>query len=502
MKKYVRYYPSDTSTITNIEQYVDLRRSMSNPVDMMIGIVYENEDVKQSSKVIEALLSDPLAAHNETWLAQIKLRDKSCAAIFTFKDHSPVNPLPESFQRTASAFAVPSPILSKDHRQVFPDIFPLLTQNELTILELPEISMANKYATDCQFIIYVTNQFSSESVALPTATQDKVLLTIIDNEEYSPISVESSPVSFDREYKILRHAVKINSALAMRGIEKFLKLDTQASTEYFDSLQKSNIIELSKFLQWFLRSDVLSSWQVRVIRKAISRENISQDSLKATREDLKTHAINECSVQMHSELQHNFIPQTTEFFRKKLSWWKLYLKNDNVEYELKDFFGAHFMNNSIENFNYVKGQVEAKLGLKTNPDSFTPENPLQSLKQDVLNRRILLEVQLVVYASILSAFVYYQLPLTALSLVGYFWFGIHSQTAIAITSLGWVIGFNHVLKAWHSFTKQWLLRLFDEVRVVISKDCIDQGLLPELDNSYGKAKELASVKAEVLKALE
>lgn len=475
---------------------------MNKPVNILVGIVYENDEVKRSSKVIEALLADPLAAGNESWLSDIKQRDRHRPALFTFKDTSPELKLLDTFQRSASTFAVPSPILSKDHRPVFGNLFASLPQNDLIILEFPDLSVATKIAPSCLFLVYVTDQISSDITKLPTATQDKILLTLIDNTEYSPVSVESSSVSFDQHFQILRHTVKVNSTLAMGGIEEFLKFDTQASSQYFDSLQKSNILELSKFFQWFLRSNVLNQWQLRVIRKSIARDDISQDSIQAIRENLRANSISECSSKMHADLQQNFIPQTNDFFRKKLSWWQLYLKNDNVEYLLKDFFGAHFMNKSIESYNYVKGQVNAKLALDQSADAFVPANPLQSLKQDVINRRVLLEVQLVVYSCILSAFVYYQLPLTALSLMGYFWFGIHAQTAIAITALGWVIGFNQVLKAWHSFTKEWLANLFDEVRVVVSRDCIDQGLLPELNNSYGKAKELASVRAEILDALD
>lgn len=502
LKKYVRLNPSDTTTHAHIEQYVELRRSMDKPVDVLVGIVYQNDEVRLSSKVIEALLADPLAAGNESWLTEIRLRDRQQSAIFRFKDASSELNLPENFGRAASAFAVPSPILSKDHRQVFGDLFAPLPQNDLCLLEFPDLSVASKVAPACHFLIFVANQIPSAVEALPMETQDKILLTIVDNTEYSPSSVESSPVSFDQDFKILHHTIKINSDLAMSGIDKFLKFDTQASTQYFESLQKSNLLELSKFVQWFSRSSVLREWQLRVIRKAISRGDVTQESIQATRDSLRTNTIAECSSMMHAELQQEFIPQTTDFFRKKLSWWKLYLKNDNVEYAIKDFFGGHFMNKSIEHYNYVKGQVNAKLDLEQTSDTFTPVNPLQSLKQDIINRRILLEVQLVVYSCILSAFVYYQLPLTALSLVGYFWFGIHAQTAIAITTLGWVIGFNQVLKAWHSFTKEWLGNLFEEVRVVISKDCIDQGLLPELNIRYQKAKELASVRAEVLEALD
>lgn len=502
LRKYVRFNPSDTSTNANIAQHVELRRSMGKPVDLLVGIAYQNEQVKQSSKVVEALLADPLAAGNETWLAAIKGRDRHHSAVFKFRDSSADSNLPETLLRAASTFAVPSPILSKDHRQVFGDLFPPLPQNDLCLLEFPDFSEAAKHAPACHFLIYVTNQIPTGVESLPLAAQDKVLLTVVDNTEYSPSSVESSSVSFDQKFNILNHTVKINSELAMSGIDQFLKFDTQASSQYFDALQKSNILELSKFLQWFLRSSVLSEWQLRVIRKQIARGDVSQESIQSTREYLRTTAIAECSSKMHADLQQNFIPQTTAFFRHKLSWWKLYLKNDNVEYEIKDFFGSHFMNKSIENYNYVKGQVNAKLDLGNSPDTFTPVNPLQTLKQDVINTRILLEVQLVVYSCILSAFVYYQLPLTVLSLVGYFWFGIHAQTAIAITTLGWVVGFNHVLKTWCAFTKEWLTTLFEEVRVVISKDCIDQGLLPELNTSYETAKDLAGVRAEVLRALD
>ncbi|KAF5213267.1 hypothetical protein E0198_000784 [Clavispora lusitaniae] len=503
LRKYMRWYPSDTITQANIENYIELRRS-NGPVDLLVGILYESDDVRSSSKVVEALLADPLAAGNSVWLDQIEQRDKSHSNLFIYKDAPVTLALPDAYQRKVARFEVPSPILSGDYRPTFEEQFGPSPQNNLCLLEISDCVNASKLAHVCHFFIYVTKQISSTADTLAKETRDKILLTLVDNSEYSPASVESSPVCFDMDFHVLHHAIKIDSVLAHDGIRQFLERDTEAASEYFDSLKKSNIIEVSKFLQWFLRSDVLCQWQLHVIRSEIARDNILRETLESTREKLKATTIAECSSRMHADLQQKLIPETTEFFRKKLPWWKLYVKNDNVEYALKDFFGTHYMNKSIENYNYIKGQIVAGLRgqNKNTSESFSAVNPLQELKSDLINKKISQEVQPVVYSSISSAFVYYQLPLSVLSLVGFFSFGIQLETAIAITALGWVIGFNHVSKEWHAFTEKWLRGLFEETRVAISRDCIDRGLMQELNRGFENASELAHVRSQVLQALE
>lgn len=507
LRKYMRWYPQDAVTYATIQTYVDLQRNMNRTQCLLVGVVYENEQIKGSSKLIEALLADPLSSGNEKWFSQLETRPRDVNNMIAFPDEEQAELLlPEAFQRTTNKLTVQSPVLSADYRSVFPEVFePLESKlNNLILLEINRDGDIAKLVDVCHFYIYVTREFSTLMDSMPRHVQKKILLTVVDNSEYSPLSSEISPVTFDMNFNVTHHAVKINSTQMVQGVHDFLSQGTKAGAEYFDFLQKSNILEVSKFLLWFLRTENLSEWLFHIIRDEIAQNTLLEQYIRKVYEDLRLNSVASCSSSMHSELQKDFIPNTDKFFRQKLRWWMLYFKNDNVEYALKDYFMANFMPKSVTAYNYVKGQLVARLQeqkFAKYPNTFEVTNPLEAFKLKLINERILLEVQLVVYTSIVTALVCYQLPLTFLSLVGYGWFGIQGQTAAAVSTLGWVLGFNQVSKQWHEFTKKWLSQLYDEVRLVISKGCIDNGLLKELNAQYEGAKDLARIKREVAEAL-
>lgn len=507
LRKYMRWYPQDAVTYSTIQTYLDLRTSLSRTQSLLVGVVYENDRIKSSSKMLEALLADPLATNNEQWFSELERRPRDINNMIAYshqKDSELL--LPESFQRTTNKLSAQSPILSADHRPTYPQALTHSESkpNDLILLEVNREADVSKLVDVCHFFIYVTGEFSTLMDMMPRYVQKKILLTVVDNLEYSPLSSESSPVTFDTKQNVTHHAVKINSTKLLQSTHDYLEQGTRAGSAYFESLQESNEIELSKFLLWFLRTENLSEWLFKVIRDEIAQNTLLEQYIKKVYEDLRLNSLASCSNSMHEELQKSFIPQTNEFFRKKLRWWKLYWKNDNVEYALKDYFMANFMPKSISGYNYVKGQLVARLQEQKYakyPNSFDHSSPLEAFKQNLINERILLEVQLVVYSSIMNAFITYQLPLTVLSLVGYGWFGLQAETAMAVTALGWVIGFNQVSKQWYEFTHTWLQNLYEEVRLVISKGCIDNGLLKELNARYEGAKDLARIKREVAETL-
>lgn len=473
-----------------------------------MGIVYENHNIKASSKLLEALLADPLASGSNIWFQALESRPRDVNNLVTISSEDLVELLlPEAFQRTTNKIIAASPVLSAAYRSQFGEIFKSLESkpNDLVLLEINSDADVPDLVDACHFIIYVSREFSTFLETLPRPVQDKILVTAIDNHEYSPLSTEASPATFDTNNNVTHHAVKINSEKLVQGIHEYLARGPKAGSEYFDDLQSSNILELYKLLLWFLRTENLRDWLLQVVREEINHNTLLEQYIRNVHDDLRLHAVAECSSNMHAELQNDFMPSTNNFFRKKLRWWMLYWKNDNVEYALKDYLMSHFMPKSISAYNYVRGQLVARLQEQKYadyPDTFNVSNPLEAFKQKLINERILLEVQLVVYASIVSAFVYYQLPLTVLSVLGYGWFGIQAQTAVAVTSLGWVLGFNQVSKQWHEFSDKWLAQLYEEVRLVISNGCIDNGLLKELSARYERAKDLARVKREVVEAID
>lgn len=508
LKKYLRWYPQDTVTYSNIQTYLELKRNTNRTQSILVGIIYEAEAVRQSSKFLESLLADPLAAGNEKWFRDVEARSKKDNNLVAFKgaEHEELF-LPGAFERTVARFELPSPVLSADYRQSFSEIFPAAESpaNNLVVLEINRDADVSKLTDVCHFFVYVTSEFSTLMDGMPRHVQKKILLTVVDNGEFSPLSSESTAVTFDRTQEVTHHAIKINSKLSHHGINEFLQKDTAASSTYFDAVLNSNVLELAKFLLWFLRTENLRDWLFHVICTEIAANNLSDVRIKQVYDDLKLHAVAECSSGMHAELQQNLMPETTSFFRQKLRWWMLYWKNDNVEYMLKDYFSAHFMNRSIEGYNYVRGQLTARLQEQkyaVYSDHLTVDNPLQAFKSKLINERLSTEVQPMVYSSLVSALMYYQVPISVLSLFGYLWFGIQGESAFALGLLGWVLGFNQVSREWDAFTKKWLSDLFEEVRLVIGKGCIDNGLLKELSTRYEEAKRLAEIKRQVLEELK
>ncbi|GEQ71173.1 hypothetical protein JCM33374_g4854 [Metschnikowia sp. JCM 33374] len=509
LKRYLRWFPQDLATGSDIDTFFTLRRNLSRANNVVVGIIYENEKTRTSSNIIEALLADPLAGGSETWYRQLETRDKSENNIFTYKDQDVAQSLPEAFSRASHNIVSRSPVLDAETRPKFPSVLAdqVSTPNYLQIVEVNKDEDVQKVADGCSFYVYVASDLSSLMATFPRHVQRKILLTVVDNQEYTPRSLETTPVPSLRDSEVTQHVVKVNSKALAHGIDAFYKLDTEAASQYFESIQASNMLEVSKLLSWYVRTENLRDWTFGLIKTEISTDTLSETQIRDVYDDLRLDTLVKGSRQMHEELQETFIPETEAFFRNKLRWYKLYFQNDNVEYAVKDFFSAHFMNKSIDSYNYLKGQLVARLQEQkfanyTENSRFQLNNPLQEYKANLINNRIPEEIQSVVYSSLISAFVYYQLPLSILSLVGYVWVGLDLQTSVALAGLGWMLGFNHVSKAWHEFTGTWLKTLFEDIRLVISKECMDEGLFKELNTRFEDAKELAKIKQLVISDLE
>lgn len=473
-----------------------------------MGIVYENEYIQNSSKILQVILADPLSAGSQTWYQQLENRSRIQNNLVCHPtcEESHLQ-FPESFTRSIQLYKIPSPFLSGEMRSRFDSVLlPLNTvANNVLFLEINKPEEVAKLIDVCHFYIYVASDLSNSKGSLPKQIQKKILLTVVDNAEFTPRSTELTPIAFPQE--VAQHVVKIDSSGLDLGIKYFYKYDVEGASKYFDSLQESNILEASKYFLWFLRTENLRDWLLSIIRTEISTNKISEARIEAVYNDLRLSSLVQCSNAMHAELQKDFIPLTDAFFKQKLSWWKLYLRNDNVEYALKDYLNQHFMPKSIDSYNYIKGQLVARLQEQkfanyTETDKTQLDNPLQVFKANLINNRVPSEVQLAVYAALVSALVYYQLPLSVISLLGYLFFGIQAQTAGAIAALGWVLGFNKVSKEWLEFTKLWLGQLYEEVRLVLSRDCINNGLLKELNMRYEAAQDLSRIKQQVVDDLE
>lgn len=500
---YKDQFPKDQATISAINNFQLLSRRRNEIQNIKIGIMYDNEEIRSNSKVLESLLSDPLAEGNKLWFDEISSRNKSELNKFIYESQE--NGIKEEENSAFHIYKVKSPILSSIYRSSYTETLDGTkpnVSNEIEIIELNNIEEVN----DLDFIINVTNSLSAtlSNQSKPKSIQNKTLLTIVDNPEYSPSSIESSPVTFDI-HNFENHIIKVNSQLANSGTVDFLKYDTKVSDEFIDSIKNSNIYELCKAIGWYLRTDNLTRWTLSTIKHNLLTSASSVQSLSSLYKEIKNDDIKNFIESVHSELQYDFIPKTDKFFRKSLSWWKLYLRNDNIEYDLKDYFSKNFMTKSIENFNYSKGLIVNKItNGDMNEESTSPstlQNPLMNLKNEIINEKVSTEIQPHIYKIIGTALINYQLPISILSFLSYQYFDFSLNSAIALSLLGWIVGFNYVSKKWESISRNWLTNLYETIRLSLNRDCIENGLLKEANLKFEEELKFVTLKTEILKGI-
>ncbi|CCG21635.1 hypothetical protein CORT_0A12500 [Candida orthopsilosis Co 90-125] len=484
LSNYQSSFPQDKQLNKDIAALKHLIVNRHEPHAFNVAILYESPEVRRSSKIMEVLLADPLASNNRVWFERIRRRHG--LARFFFGEYTK-----DLIDEDDVEYQIPSPVLSGLYRNTFHQETPEVP-NDLIIEEFENAIQLESSASDCTYVIYVTQQFKYVTTELPASIKDRLLLQVIDNTEYSPSSSESSPLSI--EDGIQTHLIKINSNLAYSGIAQFIERDVHAADEYIDSMTKSNVYELFKFVDYFSRTESLTSWYLsKVIDSVSSKIKIANTAINEGSDVVKSD-IDQFGQMVNAELQYEFIPETTNFVQKKLSWWKLYYKNDNVEYDLKDFFNKHFMNKGIENYNFLRGKILL--------NDEVVKNPLFDLKDEVINKRLNSEVQLQVYSILSKAFIYYQLPISVIAAFAYQFFDFSGNACIALFSLGWILGFNQVSRDWINFMNKWMNQLFEEVRITIGSKCIDDGLMRESNDQLIKINTENNMRQKILYEIE
>lgn len=491
MKEYKKYFPRDKVSNSLIESYQRLHTYPQETIK--IGVIYHDNDIRQNSRILETILADPLASNNQVWFDEISTRDKTQNLRFEYSTEPDIN---------QNRYSIPAPVLGSVSRPSYMIPNTSVTLNDVVLYEINNLETFTNFHT-CHFFVYVTDKITS-TIKLPETIGDRILVTVIDNNNFTPSSSESSPFP-DRQDGTVR-IIKIDSEKSFSGITDFLINDTKASNNYLQSLVDSNIFQLLKIFGYNLQIDKLINWNLSKLINKLSHDEITLESLEKLYVYLKTQKINDFSSKMHHELQNEFIPLTTSFFNKKLRWWKLYVKNDNVEYDLKDHFNVNFMPKSIENYNFLRGKIISELQNHNYGDYHVKQddisNPLIELKRTLISSRITTEIQSQVNSNLFYGMLYYQLPISILAVGSYTLFDFTLNGSGAIFALGMVMGFNYVLKNWEIFTKKWLQNLFEEVRVCIDRDCVENGLLKELTSSYNEEKLLIEIKREIVNGIK
>lgn len=470
LNNYKSSFPEDFTINEDITKYINLNKHRLETQLLKIGVIYANEETRTNSKLIEALMADPLASGNEIWFDKIVKRK----SLGTFVYNETVEVDEESGE-----FRLPSPILSGNYRNKFQQ--QIESANDLIIEEVSDIANTSDYV----FLINVSNELKNTDYCKDV--ENRILLNVLDNCEFTPHSSESTPVTFASGSH--SHLIKINSQLAYNGISEFISKDVLATDTFINSMTNSNIYELYKAINWFSQTQVLQQWLLHNIKFKI-KQRISTAAAPEEINDISNMEIARFTDLVNTELQDEFKPKTTSFFRKNLIWWKLYYKNDNVEYDIKDFFMNHFMNKSIENYNYLKGKIS--LG-----EADVIDNPLLKLKNKVINKGVAEEIQPFVYRALATAFLYYQFPISLISFCGYQYFGYGANECVALATLGLVLGFNQVSKVWTNFTDRWLNNLFEEIRICLGKECIEDGLLKQSNLQLDKDIKITLLRQEI-----
>ncbi|KAJ9100150.1 hypothetical protein QFC19_005683 [Naganishia cerealis] len=473
LQRYKNTFPEDKGATKSINEYLHHRKT-GNIKELRLGIKYSSAKVAHLSRIIEAILAEPLAAGNQEWLRDIAQRDRSKNATFRFSQEVNVD-------EETNTFSVPSSMLSAEIRPVFSEI--LGAPEQLQDIELVEL---NELTESCVLELLVT-----DSVIV---SGERANAVVVDNSEYTKASLQKSPVSFSK-FTPSQNTIKVDSSLYLEAVEAFLKHDTKATDTFVSGLQNSNIYELQKLLSWYLRPLVTQRLLLNDIVSRVEANNYEVEN------DLPEYIISQFRTDAHGELQRDFEPNLAFFFKRKLPWWKLYLKNDNVEYELKDYFSKNFMNKTIEAYGYTRGRIVTSL---QNQNGQKPtenfENPIYDLRQSVIEDRISAEIQPQVYARITQALLFYQVPLTAIAFLAYWHFDFTANAALALTSLGIVVGFNHVSKHWTKLQKKWRQVLYNDIRECIEGPCQNQ-LLKELAWQLNQRNLRNKVRSATLESL-
>lgn len=488
LKQYQQWFPQDKAASALIQSYERLQVYPQETIT--VGIVYHDDAIKQQSRIIETMLSDPLASGNKQWFNEIVNRSKQDNNKFQY------NLEPDIINHN---YRLPIPVLKASTRPSYMNQNSAITQSDIEIYEINNIETFDNFNT-CHFFVYISEELTSPR-RLPELVADRILMTIIDNSDFTPSSSESTPIILKRDGS--SHIIKINSDTSFRGIMDFLDNDIEALSNYLKSLVESNMFQVLKVLGYNLRVENLITWNLTKIITIIKQDEIRLNELEDSYQDLKDRQITEFSSLMHQELQQRFIPSITQFFNKQLRWWKLYLRNDNVEYDLKDFLSVNFMPQSIESYNVMRGKIINHLQNHqyVNYSKLEPQqvsNPLLVLKNDLINFRIRNEIQPVVSSALFHGLIYYQLPVTLISVAGYQLFDISLNGTLAIFGLGIVMGLNNVAKSWESFVKSWLKTLNEEIRICLDRDCMENGIFKELSHRYTLEKNIIQVKAKII----
>lgn len=179
----------------------------------------------------------------------------------------------------------------------------------------------------------------------------------------------------------------------------------------------------------------------------------------------------------HNELQTTLKNGWTELFRKRLPWWKLYGKVDDVGDTGRELISYYYLPRSADKLEYLCGRIDQfaddhhfpppissnKQALEIDSIIKTHQKNLQSTVCEELQTR-----SLSLFLQSLSV----QIPLTVLPLISHFYmsYPLSMYSTGSAILLGWVVGFARLQKGYMKLTNEFL-KSVELVGQTTVKDC-------------------------------
>lgn len=400
--------------------------------------------------LLDTVLADPFAT-DQSWYDQLLERPKNVVLKYS-----------NDFEISEKVYNIPAPVLS--------------THN----LELIELENLGQYNDGCHLYLNFANSVDPK---WPT-------YELQDEDVEIPGTNE------------------INSKLAYEAIS-LLKESPLNSTTYTKLYNASNFPHFNNTLNKLLISESVITKLYKSIVKNLQTQNIHY-SMTLEELDFKDLRIKEYisqwSESAHREFQTSFQPFVTKFEAEQLAWWKLYYKNDDIETILINMLNSGFLNDSLKNFSYVKGQIDSFSSFSEKNEeklekisSKLDQNALTQLKNQIIEED-LIPIQNKVIKLLVLNFVGLQLPVALVSAGGYFLYGFSFYSMFGLGSLGLVLGFNNISKKWLEIITQFKTNLFEKTRLGILKT--NEQLYTHWSAKYDLEKTQILDRLQLIKSLE
>ncbi|KAK9480052.1 hypothetical protein V1514DRAFT_326287 [Lipomyces japonicus] len=190
----------------------------------------------------------------------------------------------------------------------------------------------------------------------------------------------------------------------------------------------------------------------------------------------------------HTELRDVLDPGLNRF-ATATAWWKLYWVLDDLETDIVDRHVYDlFLPTSEKSLLFVLGQlstipsVKATVSLaepKFEPLSSPSQHAISKIGTSISNAKQLVRESLLpalhykAQNLVVSTFFLTQLPVTSISLAGWYWYDYSFYSAGGLALLAWVLGFKKIQSRWDKLVSEFHQQVHDTARTAIEKSEVE-----------------------------